>query len=144
MIRTFHLSLNMNDQQSFPAVLIPDPAVLIPDPAVQNPNPAVQNPGSSSPEPRSSSPEPRSSSPEPLPSSGTSSDESRYLPPENFPDPLKFKDTQKDLDEMNASIEDFDLGEALSQTITRPNFLISKYPSGLCACTLKDICSAFK
>ena len=44
MIRTFHLSLNMNDQQSFPAVLIPDPAVQNPDPAVQNPNPAVQNP----------------------------------------------------------------------------------------------------
>ena len=92
-------------------------------------------PPSSSPEPRSRSPDPISSSPdpissssEPFPSSGSSSDESRFLPPEHFPDPPKFENTQRDLDEMNDSIEDFDLGEALSQTITRPNFLISKIP----------------
>ena len=35
---------------------------------------------------------------------------------------------QKDLNEMNDSIEDFDLGELMTQTVKRPNFLISKVP----------------
>ena len=38
------------------------------------------------------------------------------------------KDVQKDLDELNNSLDDFDLGEAISQTVSRPNFLISKIP----------------
>ena len=77
---------------------------------------------SSSPEPPSSSPEPLSRSSSPLPSSGSSSDEQRFLPPENFPGPPKFKDTQRDLDEMNDSIEDFDLGETISKTVNQSKF----------------------
>ena len=83
---------------------------------------------SSSPEPPSSSPDTLSRSSSPLPSSGSSSDEQRFLPPENFPGPPKFTDTQRDIDEMNDSIEDFDLGETISKTVNRPNFLISKVP----------------
>ena len=83
---------------------------------------------SSSPEPPSSSPDTLSRSSSPLPSSGSSSDEQRFLPPENFPGPPKFTNTQRDIDEMNDSIEDFDLGETISKTVNRPNFLISKVP----------------
>ena len=56
-------------------------------------------------------------------------DSSKFLPPENFPGPPRLgKDIQKDLDDLDESLEDFDLGETLSQTVSRPNFLISKIP----------------
>ena len=52
-----------------------------------------------------------------------------YLPPEQFPDPPKIGDNaQKDLDEMDVSLDNFDLIEAMTRTSTRPNFLISKVP----------------
>ena len=62
-------------------------------------------------------------------SSGSSSKAGRYMAPENFPGPPDMgKDVQKDLDQLNDSLEDFDLGETISQTVNRPNFLISKIP----------------
>ena len=55
-------------------------------------------------------------------------DSSKYLPPEQFPGPPKIDDAQKDIDEMDISLHDFDLWEAMTQIKTRPNFLISKIP----------------
>ena len=55
-------------------------------------------------------------------------DPSRYLPPEQFPGPPTVDHAQKDIDEMDISLNDFDLGKAMTQTKTHPNFLISKIP----------------
>ena len=53
----------------------------------------------------------------------------KYLAPKNFPGPPDMgRDVQKDLDELNNSLDDLDLGEAISETVSRPNFLISKIP----------------
>ena len=70
-----------------------------------------------------------SSSSSEVESSGSSSNTGKYLAPENFPGPPDMgKNVQKDLDELNDSLDDFNLGEAISQTVSRPNFLISKIP----------------
>ena len=70
-----------------------------------------------------------SSGNEPFPPSSSDDDGSRFLPPEQFPGPPKIGDhPQKDLDDMNNSLDDFDLGEAITQTRTHLNFLISKVP----------------
>ena len=58
----------------------------------------------------------------------TEDDSSRYLPPEQFPGPPKVDHAQKDIDEMDISLDNFNLGEATTQTKTHPNFLISKIP----------------
>ena len=58
----------------------------------------------------------------------TEDDSSRYLPPEQFPGPPKVDHAQKDIDEMDISLDDFNLGEAMIQTKTHHNFLISKIP----------------
>ena len=68
-----------------------------------------------------------SSSP-PYPSS-SSEDGSRFLPLEHFPNPPKMgEDAQKDIDEMNVSLDNFDFADTITCTCTRPNFLISKIP----------------
>ena len=70
-----------------------------------------------------------SSSSSEIESSGSSSNSARYMAPESFPGPPDMgKDVQKDLDQLNDSLEDFDLGETISQTVNCPNFLISKIP----------------
>ena len=70
-----------------------------------------------------------SSSSSEIESSGSSSNTGKYLALENFPGPPDMgKDVQKDIDELNDSLEDFDLGETISQTVSHPNFLILKIP----------------
>ena len=70
-----------------------------------------------------------SSGNEHFPTSSSDDDGSRFLPAEQFPGPPKIGDhPQKDLDDMNNSLDDFDLGEAITQMRTRLNFLISKVP----------------
>ena len=66
-----------------------------------------------------------SSSSSEVESSGSSSNTGKYLAPENFPGPSDMgRDVQKDLDEPNDSLDDFDLGEAISETVSGPNFLM--------------------
>ena len=70
-----------------------------------------------------------SSSSSEIESSGSSLNSGRYMAPENFSGPPDMgKDVQKDLDQLNDSLEDFDLGETISKTVNCPNFLISKIP----------------
>ena len=70
-----------------------------------------------------------SSSSSEVESNGSSSNTGKYLAPENFPGPPDMgRDVQKDIDELNDSLDDFDLGEAISETVSHPNFLISKIP----------------
>ena len=70
-----------------------------------------------------------SSSSSEVESSGLSSNTGKYLAPENFHGPPDMgRDVQKDLDELNDSLDHFDLGEAISETVSHPNFLISKIP----------------
>ena len=70
-----------------------------------------------------------SSSSSEVESSGSSSNTGKYLTPENFPGPPDMgRDFQKDIDELNDSLDDFNLGEAISETVSHPNFLISKIP----------------
>ena len=55
----------------------------------------------------------------------SSKDGSLYLPPEQFPDSPKIgNNAQKDLDEMDTSLDNFDLGEVMTRTSTRPNFFL--------------------
>ena len=62
-------------------------------------------------------------------SSGSSLNTGKYLAPENFPGPPDIgRDVQKEIGELNDSLDDFDLGEAISETVSRPNFLILKIP----------------
>ena len=70
-----------------------------------------------------------SSSSSEVESSGSSSNTGKYLTPENFPGPPDMgRDFQKDIDELNDSLDDFNLGEAISETVSHPNFLIWKIP----------------